>query len=347
MSDAERVREHFRRQAGFCRDLGSPFNALVCDLLAERLDDGTRFGRRILSWDGDPTADALALRATGAFHALARSRRSPALSEVYPPHESDPERVGWNLAAAMREHDGVLHDGLDSPPQTNEVGRCGAILGACLLLAEENGLPLTVLEIGSSAGLNLSFDRYRYEFGGGRTWGDPRSGVAIRCEWRGDAPPLGAPLAVATRAGCDPSALDPASPRDRERLLSYIWPDQPERLATTEAALDAAAAAPWRVERADAGPWLEGRLGEDAAGRTRVLAHTIVWQYLPEETKARIERAMQAAAERATPDAPLAWFRMELDGNGTSAALRLTKWPGGEDRALGRAHPHGRWVEWG
>lgn len=127
----------------------------------------------------------------------------------------------------------------------------------------------------------------------------------------------------------------------------YIWPDQAERLATTKAALDAAAAAPWRVERADAGPWIEERLGEDATGRTRVLAHTIVWQYLPQGTKGQVERAVRSAAERATAQSPLAWFSMEADGDARGAALNLSLWPGGEDRFLGRADFHGRWIDWG
>jgi hypothetical protein len=347
MSDSEPVRRSFRGQAEFCRRLGSPFTALVCELLAERLDDRTRFGRRILSWNGDPVADALPLRAAGGLHALARSGQSPPLSAVYPPHGPDREAVWDGIAAAMRDHAAFLHDYLDSPPQTNEVKRCGAILGACLLVAAETRLPLTFLEIGSSCGLNLAFNRYRYELGDARTWGDPESGVAIRCEWRGEAPPLGASLSLTDRAGCDPSALDPSSPRDRERLFPYIWPDQAERLATTKAALDAAAAAPWRVERADAGPWIEERLGEDATGRTRVLAHTIVWQYLPQGTKGQVERAVRSAAERATAQSPLAWFSMEADGDAQGAALNLSLWPGGEDRFLGRADFHGRWIDWG
>ena len=344
-SGSERVRESFRRQAASCRSLGSPFTAAICDLLAERLDGSGRFGRRVLDWAGDPQADALALRAAGGLHALARSGRCPPLTAVYPPRAGEGEDLWRGLAAALGNHDAFLHDYLDSPPQTNEVKRCGALLGGCLLVAAETRLPLRFLEIGSSAGLNLGFDRYRYELGEGRSWGDRGSGVVVRCEWRGAAPSLKTPLAVADRAGSDPSPLDPSSPPDRERLLSYVWADEVERLDTTEKALDAAAAAPWRVERADGASFVEERLSEGARGRARVLAHTIVWRYLPEEIKARIERAVRAAGERATADAPVAWLRVEGDGGG-DADVSLTLWPGGDDRALGRADVHGRWVHW-
>src|SRR3546814_7408885 len=101
----------------------------------------------------------------------------------------------------------------------------------------------------SSAGLNLGFDRYRYSFVG-RDWGDATSPVRIAAEWTGPTP-LDASLEIAGRQGCDVNPLDPSATADRERLLSYVWPDQPERLARIAAALDAAAAAGTRVERAD------------------------------------------------------------------------------------------------
>src|SRR6185295_16866221 len=68
MSDAA-VRNSFIEQAGWCRKLGSPFTALLCETLAASLDAGTAIGREILDWPGDPraAADALALRVAGAL----------------------------------------------------------------------------------------------------------------------------------------------------------------------------------------------------------------------------------------------------------------------------------------
>ena len=165
------VDDSFRRQADACRDLGSAFNALVCDLLRERLEPVGAFGHRIRLWPGDPVADALALRACGALHALARSGDCPALRSVYPSANGDSEAVWGGVQVAIHDHDGFLAAYLDSPPQTNEVSRSSSILGGCLTVAEASGMPIEVYEIGSSAGLNLGFDRWRYDFGG-RSWGD-------------------------------------------------------------------------------------------------------------------------------------------------------------------------------
>ena len=128
--------------------------------------------------------------------------------------------------------------------------------------------------------------------------------------------------------------------------MSYVWADQIDRLARIEAALAVAARAPWRVERADAADWIEERFSpEPVTGRARVLFHTIVWQYLPEAARQRIETALQAGA-RASVSAPLAWFRVEQDEVDGSAGIRLTVWPSGATVNLGRAHYHGRWTRW-
>ena len=93
--------------------------------------------------------------------------------------------------------------------------------------------------------------------------------------------------------------------------------------------------------------WVERVLTRDPAqGRARVLMHTIVWQYLPLDTRDRIEGAVLAAGERAETRTPLAWLRVESDGAPDSAGVYLTLWPAGEDVSLGRADFHGRWTHW-
>ncbi|WEK49317.1 MAG: DUF2332 family protein [Candidatus Kaistia colombiensis] len=335
----------FRSQATACHKLGSPFTAAVCELLSEHLDESSRFGRRILGWPGDPFADALALRAAGGFHALKRAGRSAQLIATYPPEPLNRVALTAALRDSIAAQDGFLHDWLDSPPQTNEVARSSVLLGGALILAEAFGLPLDWHEIGASMGLNLGFDRYRYEFGTDN-WGAGDSPVLVRSEWRGQNPDTAAPVEIRHRAGCDLKPLDPGSPEDRERLLSYIWADQTERLARAGAALEVAAAAPWRVEQADAAAWVARHLAAPpSAGAVRVLAHTVVWQYLPEATRAAITASMEEAGQRATRQAPVAWLRMEADGRDT-AAVRLKLWPDGTDHEIARADFHGRFVEW-
>ena len=50
--------------------------------------------------------------------------------------------------------------------------------------------PIGLVEVGPSAGLNLGFDRYSYDFGDGTVRGDVTSAVELACEVRAGAPPL-------------------------------------------------------------------------------------------------------------------------------------------------------------
>lgn len=345
MSDP--IRKDFARQALACEALGSPFTSRVCRVLGERLSGTSSFGARVLGWQGRPDSDALPLRAAGAFHALKR-RGDAGLADAYPPHEVDDEALWRALNAAIAHDDEFLTRFLDSAPQTNEVSRSSAILGAALHVAKRLRLPLDVYEIGASAGLNLGFDAYGYELGTAR-WGDAASPVRIVSEWQGALPPLDAELRVASRKGSDLNPLDASDEGLRERLLSYIWPDQTARLARIEAALEATARAGVRIEKADAADWVEREFAAPVGkGRARVLMHTIMWQYLPRETQARIEAAMERAGAAAAKDAPLAWISVEADRkDAMSACVRLRLWPDGSDEELGRADFHGRWVRWG
>jgi hypothetical protein len=285
------------------------------------------------------------LRLAGALHGLVLEGRDPGLAAVYPPHEAEDDALWAAVAAAFAAHSPALAAGLDHPPQTNETQRSAALVPGFLTVAAETGLPLAPLEIGASAGLNLLWDRFAYRFGAAE-WGDPASAVALAPAWTGPPPPLPA-VRVAARAGCDLRPLDLARPGAENRLLSFVWADQTDRLARARAAVALFRDSGLRVEAADAAEWLERQLAVSAPGQARVVYHSIVWQYLPEPTRARIAAALGAAGGRATRAAPLAWLRLEPDAAAPGAAVTLTTWPGGRERRLGRADFHGRWVAWG
>jgi hypothetical protein len=341
------ARDNFRQQAEWCERLGSPFTALVCRALSEYLTEESAFGRRLLNWPGRPDADALALRACGALNFLAREGHR-ALAPLYPPNGLPAEADFWRGAqSAIAAEDEKLTRFLDSAPQTNEVSRSAALLPGYLEIARRTGLPLAIREIGASAGLNLSFDRYFYRYGP-FAWGEAGAVVRIPCEWRGEPPGLAAGIDVAERKGCDLNPIDARDPAARARMLAYIWPDQAARLARIEAALDIAAGGNIRVEAIDAAQFVAGELDGGAPDRALVLVHSIVWQYLPDPTRAAIRATIAQAAARASDASPFAWLRMEAEAEERRGALlRLSLWPRGPiDAALALADFHGRWLEW-
>ena len=154
-------------------------------------------------------------------------------------------------------------------------------------------------------------------------------------------------MTIASRRGCDRSPVDLGADSECERLLSYVWPDQAARLARLAAAMAEARKDPPRLDRADAAAWVRSELPESApTGTTRVLFHSIVWQYLPGPTQQAIAAHMEQLGAAARGDSPLAWLRYELSGVESGCELRLTLWPGGDDRVLAAAHAHGNWIRW-
>src|SRR5690606_1800740 len=135
--------------------------------------------------------------------------------------------------------------------QTNEVGRSAALAGGFAEVQARTGLPLRVLELGASAGLNLRFDRYAYDTGH-VVAGDPTSPVRFERVWEGSPPPLPARFEVAERRGCDRDPIDPTSDEGRLTLRSYVWADQLDRLARLDAALRVAQDVPVDIDRAEA-----------------------------------------------------------------------------------------------
>jgi hypothetical protein len=345
------VRAAFRQQAVVCRGLDSPFTALVCDLVAARLDRTTAVGRCVLDWPGDPraNADAVPLRLCGALHALARA--GAANAGAWPPEPTPDDDTLWAAIHAVVTADApFILDWLTGPPQTNEVGRSTAQMAGLLVLANRFGLPFDLYELGSSAGLNLNLDRYGFDLAGVIA-GDPASAVQLAPRWSG-APPPTAEVRVRGRSGVDLHPLDVRDPETARRLTAFVWADQRARLARLEAALEIATADPPPLEAGDGADWLERVLSiSPEPGVCRVVMHTIALQYFPPQGQARVRAHLEAVGAQATKAAPLAWLAYEAaaapDAEGRRwAALSLTVWPGGETRRLARGHPHGFALEW-
>lgn len=337
------IRDAFLEQSENCAALGSPFMGRLLALLADRLSRGTPVAEKILTWPGDPRAhaDNVPLRLGGALHAL--KLEGLALEDVYPPFDVPDDLLWSGVYKAMQDHAPRLMTWLDNPPQTNEVRRSAAILPALAAVRARFDLPVALFELGCSGGLNLRPDIFRLEIAG-TALGPSDAPVVFEPEWRGAMPQPKVPTIVG-RFGVDLNPIDPTTSDGKLRLLSYLWADQPDRIARTRSAIDLATTHPAEISKGDAGDWLPRVLNAPEPGVLRFVFHTVAAQYFPKSTKDAVQNAMDAAARTATANTPLAHFQMEADG-GSGARLSLAMWPDGEQLELGRADFHGRWIEW-
>jgi hypothetical protein len=342
----------FARQADICAAFAAPLYAELCRRCADDVARSGPIGALVDGFAGDAAAGALPLRLLGAVHAIVLAGGAPDLAAHYPSAGGVPRWPdAWHaFASAVAAHRDAIAPWLLHAPQTNEVGRSAALLGGFLMVAA-SGQPLHLLELGSSAGLNLRWDRYGYDLGGARL-GDAKSPVQLAPRWTGPPPPRVEPQ-VASRRGCDRSPLDVRDAATRARLAAFVWSDHRARLRTLQRALELAQRDDVRVERADAADWLERELRLARQGAV-VVFHTSVWGYLDPVGQQRIRELLAAAGRALRPGATLHWLRAEDEpagraGSGTAHEVRLQSWnPGAtaDDRLLARSHPHGEWIEW-
>lgn len=234
--------------------------------------------------------------------------------------------------------------------QTNETQRCVALLPAFLTLSLESGLPLDLLELGPSAGLNLLLDSYHYRYAEG-TFGDPAAALGFGVVERGCVPGkvLAAPLPIRARRGIDLAPLDVTSDEDVVLLHSFLWPGLDERARRLDAAIETFRASPTRPEliRGDYVEVLPDLLEERDSAALTVVFQTASTAYL---SRGRYDD-LRAALDRAGSDGrPLAWISSRRPDERESDRddcweLELRLWPG-PTRLVARVDYHGNWVDW-
>ena len=344
--------ENLRLQGAGAAHLGSPFSAALLAKAAADIEAGGIVGRAFARWNGLGLRalfdQAVALRWLAALHEIVLAEPDGALAATYPRDGApgDPDRAWPLILAALQARAERIAAFMSHEPQTNEVRRCAVLLPGFLDIAARLPLPMRLLELGASAGLNQLWDQRLYHLSGAGDGGPEDSAVVIDADWRGPPPPLTARARVASRAACDRAPVDITDPLARRRLKSYVWADQFDRVARLDAAIAQSLAAGIKVERADAVDWTH-RHAAPQPGLATVVFHSVFFQYMPPASQSGLIEALAGFGAEATPDAPLAWLRMEPARDSPAVMeLRLTLWPGGEERLLATAHPHGAWVEW-
>jgi hypothetical protein len=342
-----RTAKLLRWQADACRELGSPLYGDLLQHAAADLLAGGPTAAILRDHLDDKLSTVLALRLLGGAHALALSGRAPELAAWYPSTggTTDSQPGSPRAWAALRQtlagHSDELRRWLEHPPQTNEVGRAAALLGGLRYICAEAGLPVRLVEVGASAGLNLRADYFCVP-GPAGSYGDPDSPVVLAGGWQGDAPP-DARIEIVERTGGDLAPVDPLSAAGQLTLTAYVWPDQADRLSRLRGAIRVAGQVPADLRKEPASDTLART--KLAAGTWTVLWHSIFRQYLDEAQRAELADGIEALGAAATPSARFAHLYLEQSRAG-GCPVTLTTWPGGVRRILGSAPAHGLPVRW-
>ncbi len=343
--------ERFRGHAdALVRGERSPLSARLMYAAAEDIDAGGVVAE-LFDDVATPPGSVPQLRLLGALHRLVLAGDAPALARFYP-SAGGRELPGavWPAAReAMLMNFACVKERLRLTVQTNEPGRSTVLFSALLWLASRYRLPVRLLEIGASAGLNLLADRYCYQ-SGATVVGDPASPVRFVDPWQ---PPPDIELTAAARElriierlGCDLAPLDPAKPEDRLTLLSYIWPDELERFNRVRVALSVASKASVRVAARSAVEWLPEALLGARRGELTVIWHSVFRQYMGQAEWDALEGVFLEAVE-ADPRRSIVWLSMEPSSDQhVHFELTIRTRPDAPARRLASCGDHGPPVSW-
>lgn len=288
----------------------------------------------------------------GAVHAHLLDGNCASLAAFYPtctddptdPAEADPFP---SFRACCLDNEADLREVVASRRvQTNAVGRSAVLLPAFERVRRIADDPLVLVEIGASAGLNLYWDRYRYEYDETDVCGDPDSPVRIETDVRGDySPPLPeTPPAVRDRVGVDLNPLDVTDEGDSRWLRSLVIPGQRRRHERLAAAIGVAYDDPPELVTGDALDVLPEVLrGVPADATCCVFSTHTLYQF--EEADVRELRRLLGEFGR---ERPLHWVSGDPFADADAPTVRHVRFADGaaEETRLATYESYGAWIRW-
>jgi hypothetical protein len=229
--------------------------------------------------------------------------------------------------------------------QVNEIGRCSYFLPAFQILSQQlGGEPFVAIEVGASAGLNLFWDRYAYDYGDGTLYGSATSQIVLTCELRGNLRPprLDTFPPVAMRFGID---LDPKDVLDEDAMLwlrALIYPEQVERARRLEKAIALARQHPPLLVAGDALHVAPRALAAIAPNMPVLLFHSFVLNQFTDPHRARYFDMLADWSTRRR------LFDLALEPSDWPAPMILTHYENGApiEQPLAICDHLGRWMEW-
>lgn len=336
-----RIRERLRR---FAEHVGtqSPLYARLAETMADDLVAVDILGAAPY---GQPPANLL----FAAVQYLLLAGDGPELAAHYPSVSGhgiepagDPVQLFHDFLVEHRERVTALV--ASRRVQTNEVRRCTTLLPA-FTAAVEAGRPLALIEVGASAGLNLLFDRYRYDYGSIAT-GPEGSPLTLTCQVRGGLPPIPAEMpTVASRVGLDLNPLEVTDEESVRWARALVWPEQVERVARLEAAVAIARVDPPTILAGDALDLLPGEIAAVPDDAALVVYHSFVLNQWRAEDRARLDDLLLGASGSRTIDR----ISIEMLVKGEAFPfVDHTRYESGaaHEKRLATAHHHGEWLLW-
>src|SRR5699024_4755695 len=253
------------------------------------------------SREGQPIPNLL----LGAVHYLLLQGTTHQLKEYYPSIVNEPKKDSHLFETFknfcfenVSEIKFILKNKL---VQTNEVRRCAYLYPVFSYIYQQTSRPLSLIEIGTSAGLQLLWDHYSYSYGNEQLYGNKDSYVHLTSQVReGELPHhfLSSTPPVSDRRGVDLHVSDLTREEDYLWLKSLIWPEHEDRLANFEDSVRQLRLKPPHIIEGDGVGLLTEVVKEIPADTTLCIFHTHVANQMPNTVKESLRQKVNELGEQ-------------------------------------------------
>lgn len=282
----------------------------------------------------------------GAVHFLLLKGFDHPLKEYYPSIVSNPKTYQESFIAFKefcREYENEIVSIIKTRiVQTNEVRRCTYLYPVFCAVFEKIKKPLALIEIGTSAGLQLLVDKYLYSYGGNEIYGKDNSNLILTAKLEGENSPYlsKTPPPIAFRIGMDLNTIDLNDEDQRLWLKSLIWPEHKERLEVLDNAASYIKEYPVHLIEGDGISLLRNYVENISRDYIVCIFHTHVANQMTLEMKKNLLSVVESIGKERDV--------FHIYNNIQDRYLHLDSFLNGVERnhTIAETDGHGRWFKW-
>jgi len=338
LQDLQTLKRAFRSFAVECQETSPLYEFL--SLKIAKCDDILKLCKHARS--GQPPANIL----FGAVHHLLLNGRKHPLEQFYPSIVTKPlsikDSFSYFLNFCQTYRKDIIHLLQTKLVQTNEINRCAYLYPVFSYIYDVVKKPLAFIEIGTSAGLQLIWDKYRYSYDERHFFGDPESSVYLTSKVRGGGlPEISWKIPPITeRIGIDLHVNDVTEREDYLWLLSLIWPEHHERRERFIQAAQLMDSSDIQLIEGDGIARLEELIAMTTSSSVVCLFHTHVANQFSQDQKNNLLQKVENIGQKRNI--------VHIYNNMWDLKLYIDSYIDGEQKrsVVGAVDGHGKWFTW-
>jgi len=288
----------------------------------------------------------------GSIHYLLLKYPGEELSNYYP---SISKRVSSNIPIKLikefcvRRKAEILEVLKDRIVQTNAINRTSYLMPIVFSRFDPDQ-QINLIDIGTSSGLTLNFEKYEYDYGNNKIYGDSRVKIKTKI-LEGNLPKFNERLSVKRKIGIDQNPLDLTKEDNARWLKSLIWPDLQARFERLESAIELAKGSKLELYKAGDPKGFKEIIDQVPVSEGLMIYHThVLYQFSSEERKGFREMLDKLGKERdykyLAVEANAVFDREDDKSNGIK--IELTEYQEGDKHTgtIGETDGHANWIKW-